>query len=169
MAKKRIDREQEFEQNLKKYPCLLGTNNKPIFGEKVIVNYGRALAKYPDLEGLPPKLVAIAYSFREEQLREHRSQLQVQLANARSDVGVGNCGFESYPPIPSDIPALKFERECVVCRQEKKGIFICPRCWQLIRRSLELKAMPHHKKGWTGWGYEWPLDLTNLKALSKVQ
>jgi hypothetical protein len=128
----------------------------------VALRWKTAINKYPDLEGLGnTKMVLAAYTFREEQLREYQGDHTTEYTNARCNIQLG--GY-SYPEIPEDLPRLDFEKECVVCHEWKKGINLCPECWQNIRKCLELKTHPH-REGWDGWGYEVWLDTRPLQQL----
>lgn len=130
--------------------------------ETFLIRYAKALEKYPDLKDLPAKLATIAYSFREEQLASYRTNYTTELANARCDIQLG--GFKLPHKIPDDLPALNFDKECIICQEFKKGITLCPSCWQLIRKCLELKHY-ESRKNWTTWGVEQHLDLSNLVKL----
>lgn len=109
--------------------------------------YRDAVEKYPDLLTLKDTdLILAAYAFREAQLRYYNIDHTTEYANARCNISIGGYGNEV---IPSDLPGLNFEKECVVCHEWKKGINLCPECWQNIRKCLELKALPH-RLGWEG-------------------
>ncbi len=127
-----------------------------------IIKYKKALDTHQDLKGLKNiKLILLAYDFRQEQMRSYHTEHTTELANARCNVQLG--GYE-HKNIPKDLPALFFEKECVVCHLDKKGINLCPECWQLIRKCLDIKGKSH-REGWEGWGYEMNLDLSNLVKL----
>jgi uncharacterized UBP type Zn finger protein len=81
-------------------------------------------------------------------------------------VQIGGCGYKREN-IPEDLPALSFERECVVCHESKKGINLCPECWQLIRKCLDIKG-DSRRDGWTGWGVDMNLDLSNVVKLLRT-
>lgn len=137
---------------------------KPEFGVRVLAKYEKAIEKYPDLKELPIKLAAIAYDFREYLLREHRQGYTNALANGRSNITVGCGAWRQALSIASDLPAFDFDKECVVCFENKRGINICPECWERLRKCLELKA-EQHRPGWEGWGKEMSLDLRPLVEL----
>ena len=128
-----------------------------------IIKYKKALDAYPDLAEMGnTKLILLAYDFRQEQARSYHTEHTTELANARSDIQLG--GYK-HGEIPEDLPALSFEKECVVCHENRKVVSICPDCWQKIRKCLELKAAKHNRNGWVGWGYECSLDLQPLIKL----
>lgn len=175
MGKIKWEREKKVRlaQALRKYPLLVDKRGELKFSERMILKYNKALEKYPDLKDFPVKLVTIAYNFREEQLGGdfgYGGQLMTKLANARCDIQMGGINFSPSLHISEDLPALKFDKECIICHEEKKTVSLCPECWQLIRKCLELKAAAHPRgKNWTAWGYEWDLDLRNLIDLLKSE
>ena len=141
--------------------------NARFLSDTKAIKYRDAIEKYPDLYPLGnADLILAAYDFREAQLRHYRVDHTTQYANARSDISLGGYANE---PIPEDILTLNFEKECVVCAERKKGINLCPECWQRIRKCLDLKGQ-QVREGWVGWGYEMNLDLRPLiEMLEAVQ
>ena len=132
-----------------------------------IIKYKKAVDSYPDLKKLKnTKLVLIAYDFRREQIKEYSTEHTTELANARCNIRLG--GYQGGKFMPGDLPALQFEKECVVCHECKKSISICPDCWEKIRRCLNLKGKSD-REGWEGWGYEMELDLSDLIQLLKSE
>ena len=130
-----------------------------------IIKYKKALDTYPDLAEIEnTKLILLAYDFRQEQTKSYHTEHTTELANARCDIKIG--GYE-HKNIPKDLPALSFEKECVVCHLSKKGINLCPECWQLIRKCLDIKGKSH-REGWEGWGCEMNLDLSSVVKLLKT-
>jgi len=129
------------------------------------IKYKKAVDTYPDLKSLKnTKLILSAFDFRQEQLKSYQTDHTTELADGRCNICVG--GYKSEA-IPKDLPALSFEKECVVCHESKKVISICPECWAKIRKCLELKGKCH-REGWDGWGVEMNLDLKPLiKLLEK--
>jgi len=126
--------------------------------------YQKALIKYPDLKHLSVKLVVLAYKFREELIQEYAIEHTSELANARCNMKLG--GYNNKHEIPEDLPSFSFDRECIVCWRVRKGLFICPECWQLFRLALEIKG-EKMRQGWEGWGVEMNLDLSNVVRLLK--
>jgi len=127
-----------------------------------VLKYEKAIIEFPDLEALPnAKMILAAYDFRKAQIDHYRCNHTTELADARCDIQIG--GFKDTV-IPADLPALAFEKECIVCHEFKKEVSLCPECWQKIRRCLELKANKG-REGWTHWGYEWFLDTRPLIEL----
>ncbi|MFA6273626.1 MAG: hypothetical protein WC662_00515 [Candidatus Paceibacterota bacterium] len=130
-----------------------------------IIKYKQALETYPDLKDLKnTKLILLAYDFRQEQIKSYDTCHTTEYANARCNIQFGKYENEN---MPNDLPALSFEKECVVCWTNKKGINLCPECWQLIRKCLDIKGKSH-REGWDGWGYEMCLDLSNLEKLLRT-
>jgi hypothetical protein len=127
--------------------------------------YAKAVEKYPDLRSLPVKLAIKAYEFREILLYEYSTRYNTELANARSNPQLN--GLRVKYAIPSDLPFLDFEKDCIVCHDKKEGISICPNCWRLIRKCLNLKGKSY-REGWEGWGFEMNLDLSGLVSLLKI-
>lgn len=162
--KKEKEKEVRLAQALRKYPFLALDGNMKKRSTQTCLTYVKALEIFPDLKGLPVKMAILAYRFRREQLEKYGSELMTELANARCNFKV--VGFKPSLHISEDLPALKFDKECIICHEEKKTVSLCPECWQLIRKCLKLKGMSH-RKGWTGWGYEMNLDLRNLIDLLK--
>jgi len=134
------------------------------YSKRMREQYQKALIKYPDLKHLSVKLVVLAYKFREELLREYASEHTSELANARCNIKMGGCGYSQKLEIPEDLPGFSFDRECIVCFRKRKGLFICPDCWQLLRLALEIKG-EKTRYGWEGWGVEMNLDLSNVVRL----
>lgn len=173
MGKIKWEREKEVRvaQALRKYPSLMDKKGKIKFSERRILKYAKALETYPDLKELPVKLATIAYDFRQEQLGGdfgYGHQVTTELANARCDIQMGGINFSPSLQISENLPALRFDKECIICHEKKKTVSLCPECWQFIRKCLELKAAAHPRgKNWTAWGYEWDLNLRNLKKLLK--
>lgn len=160
---RKLIREQEKErfhqEAIKQFP-----DSKRLTKTKAI-KYKEALDTYPDLKELNnTKLVLIAYDFRQEQASSYHTEHTTELANARCNVQLG-CYKQNN--IPEDLPALSFEKDCVVCHLNKKGINLCPECWQLIRKCLDLRGRGH-REGWEGWGVEMNLDLSNLVKLLRL-
>lgn len=127
---------------------------------KEIKTFEKAVEAYPDLKKLPSKLAILAYRFREELIKEYAMKNMLVVADARCDSQLSS-NFANFPNIPSDLPSINFERDCILCRQYRFVIPICPTCWQLIRKCLKLKGKSH-REGWDGWGYEMNLDLSNI-------
>lgn len=127
--------------------------------------FEKAVEAYPDLKKLPTKLAILAYRFREELVRVYAIQNMSAVADARCKPQLSN-NFANFPDIPSDLPGIHFEKDCILCRQHRYVIPICPTCWQLIRKCLELKGKSH-REGWDGWGYEMNLDLSPIVRLLK--
>jgi len=157
-GKKERSEEKQFEEALKEFPFLY--KELRLHSKRRIIKYSKALSKYPDLKNLSIKLATIAYDFREEMLKTYAVEHTIELANARCNIQIG--GFTPKLEIPEDLPAFSFERECITCQEEKKGLFMCQECWQKIRQALEIKGAKHHREGWTGWGNEWSLDLSKV-------
>ena len=135
------------------------------FSTNAIIKYKKALDTYPDLAEIEnTKLILLAYDFRQEQAKSYHTEHTTELANARCDMKIG--GYE-HKSISKDLLALSFEKECIVCHLSKKGINLCPECWQLIRKCLDIKGKSH-KEGWEGWGCEMNLDLSNVAELLKA-
>ena len=133
------------------------------------IKYKKALDTYPDLKSLKnTKLILLAFDFRREQLRSYQVEHTTELANGRCNVSLGGYHKGEVIPkvMPKDLPALSFEKECVVCHLDKKNISICPECWRLIRKCLDIKGKSL-RDGWEGWGVEMNLDLEPLIKLLK--
>jgi len=128
---------------LEKCPHLEKVRRELKYSKRTIIRYGKAIEKYPDLKDLLVKLATIAYDFREEQLKLYKTHLLSELANARCNVQI-KMGFAPSLNISDDLPALSFDKECVVCGERKKGISICPFC-------LYCKENPFYRL----WGNYW--------------
>jgi len=157
---RKIEREEGkkklYQEALKKYPetCKLS--------KAQAIEYKEALSIYPDLKSLPTeKLKLIAFRFRQEQIKNYHTEHTSELADARCNVQLG--GYKNEI-ITEDLPALSFEKECIVCHFNKKGISMCPECWQLLRKCLDLKGKGL-REGWDAWGVEMNLDLSGLVQL----
>lgn len=152
-------KETEYQGALRQYPQITHLS------KTAASKYKRALATYPDLSELGnSRLILLAYDFRQEQIRSYHTDHTTEYANARCNIG---CGGYKSDYTPKDLPALKFEEECVVCWEYKKGVSICPECWQLIRKAFEIKGKSH-REGWEGWGYEMNLDLSGIVKLLRT-
>jgi len=158
--------ENKFQEALTKHPFLYKDVSR--YSKRQLVKYSKALEKYPDLielcEKVSMKCALLAYDFREELLRKYHGEHTSELANARCDIQLSRY---SNVKLPEDLPSISFERECIICAEEKKGLYMCQDCWQKIRRALEIKA-EKHREGWTAWGYEWPLDLSKVIELLAI-
>lgn len=128
--------------------------------------YEKAIATFPDLKDLPSGLAVAAYRFRKEQIRGYGVRLVTSMANARCDPQLDK-GIEALPLLPADLPFIEIQNECIVCRLERPTVQICPDCWRLIRKCLDLKG-EKARAGWDGWGFEMNLDLGPLvKAIGE--
>ncbi len=157
----KVSQEEKLKRAIKRYPNLAGLKHD---STQKKLKYAKALDKYPDLKDLAFLLVIKAYDFREEVLKGYQVDHTSALADARCDIQLGG-GFRNVK-LPKDLPAFEFENECAICWEYKKGISICPECWQLIRKALEIKG-ENHRKGWIGWGVEINLDLSPIVKLLK--
>ena len=158
---KGAEKERVYQEALRQYPDIKHLSRTQA------VKYKEAIGAYPDLKEMgSAKLILLAYDFRQEQIRVYSGNHNTELADARCNMQLGGYRQEN---IPKDLPALFFEKECVVCWQNMKGISICPVCWQLLRKCLDLKGAEHSREGWAGWGKDWSLDISNLIRLLKKE
>lgn len=161
---RKLEKEREkqklYQEAIKEYPFLRSLSIAQA------IKYKNAVDTYPDLKELDNiKLILLAYDFRQEQIRSYQTNHTTELANARCNARLG--GYKAHIPTPKGLPALSFEKECIVCHLDKEGINLCPECWQQIRRCLDLKGKSH-REGWEGWGVEMDLDLSDLVKLLKT-
>ena len=129
------------------------------------IKYKQVIDTYPDLKELGTvKLRMLAYDFRQEQMRDHLSKHASELADGRCNPQLGP--FFTHIPVPGDLPAFSLERECVICFDRKKAISICPDCWRLVRKALDIKGVKG-RPGWEHWGLECSLDKSNVVKILK--
>lgn len=132
---KKISQNDRVKRVIDKFPFL--GEVKLNYSKQRIIKYAKAVERYPDLKELPFMLVLKAYDFREEVLRTYQTEYITKMTDARCDVRLGK--FSNFN-IPKDLPALKFKDECIICREQKRGLYICPECWQSLRENFDITS-----------------------------
>lgn len=160
--KKKEEQLEQIRKDMQNCDELKESDIKWKYSERERIKYMKAITTYPDLKGLPVKQVLLAYEFRNEQLREHLTEHTTALAGARC-YDVMPTGFKPNISYPKDLPVFDFKEECILCRTKEKAISLCPDCWVIIAKALELTAQ--EKKGWHRWGYEMGIDMEPIRLL----